>query len=293
MKDFSCWKEYEGSSEGSGRSEKIWLQNPDDSKVGLFKFKKDVQTTDHVSECIACQIAELLDVPCAKFELGAYNGRDGSMSYNIIENPEQNLIEGIHFITHSYPSYDPEKFKDMETGYRYSIEMIVDSIEEYVACDDFVKMLMFDYLIGNSDRHQSNWALISENDDMRWSPLYDNGSSLCSYISESQVKEYLGNDMLRWNALVDTKSRSRIRRTVFEKKQPTHLMVLNYIKEHYNLIFRTFSEKILTQIKENKICDCLNKYSVEELSDNKKILIKRYLLEKCKMLERVYLERVK
>ena len=84
-----------------------------------------------------------------------------------------------------------------------------------------------------------------------------------------------------------------IRRTVFEKKQPTHLMVLNYIKENYDLIFRTFSEKILTQIKENKICDCLNKYSVDELSDNKKILIKRYLLEKCKMLERVYLDRVK
>ena len=83
-----------------------------------------------------------------------------------------------------------------------------------------------------------------------------------------------------------------IRRTVFEKKQPTHLMVLNYIKEQ-PIVTRTFSEKILTQIKENKICDCLNKYSVEELSDNKKILIKRYLLEKCKMLERVYLERVK
>lgn len=29
MKDFSFWEEYEGASEGSGRSEKNWLQNPD------------------------------------------------------------------------------------------------------------------------------------------------------------------------------------------------------------------------------------------------------------------------
>ena len=29
MKDFSNWKEYEGASEGSGRSEKLWLINPD------------------------------------------------------------------------------------------------------------------------------------------------------------------------------------------------------------------------------------------------------------------------
>lgn len=26
MKDFAFWEEYEGASEGSGRSEKIWLQ---------------------------------------------------------------------------------------------------------------------------------------------------------------------------------------------------------------------------------------------------------------------------
>lgn len=29
MKDFSFWEEYEGASEGSGRSEKLWLMNPD------------------------------------------------------------------------------------------------------------------------------------------------------------------------------------------------------------------------------------------------------------------------
>ena len=41
MKDFSAWKEYEEGTEGSGRSEKIWLQDTDTGQVGLFKFKKD------------------------------------------------------------------------------------------------------------------------------------------------------------------------------------------------------------------------------------------------------------
>lgn len=53
MKDFSFWEEYEGAAEGSGRSEKIWLKNPDTKQIGLFKFKKDASTTDHVSECVA------------------------------------------------------------------------------------------------------------------------------------------------------------------------------------------------------------------------------------------------
>ena len=49
MKDFSFWKEYDGASEGSGRSEKIWLQNPDTGQIGLFKFKKDIDTREYFS----------------------------------------------------------------------------------------------------------------------------------------------------------------------------------------------------------------------------------------------------
>lgn len=43
MKDFSFWEEYEGTPEGSGRSEKIWLINPDTGQTGLFKLRKIFQ----------------------------------------------------------------------------------------------------------------------------------------------------------------------------------------------------------------------------------------------------------
>lgn len=122
MRDFSFWEEYEGTSEGSGRSEKIWLQNPDTGQTGLFKFKKDMGTTDHVLECIAYQIAQILGIPCARFELGTYKGREGSVSYNIIEQENQTLIEGIYFISLLYPTYNMEKFIDTKTQHRYSNE---------------------------------------------------------------------------------------------------------------------------------------------------------------------------
>lgn len=162
MKDFSFWEEYEGTSEGSRRSEKIWLINPDTGQTGLFKYKKDINTTDHVSECLAYNFANLIGIPCAKFELGLYGGREGSMSYNILEDRNEFLIEGISFINLVYPQYDSEKFIDVTSGDVYSLEMIEKVMNDFVDFTQFLNIPIFDYLIGNSDRHQSNWAIIKK-----------------------------------------------------------------------------------------------------------------------------------
>lgn len=288
MKDFSCWEEYKGTSEGSGRSEKIWLQNPDTGQTGLFKYKKDKGTTDHVSECIAYDLACLLDIPCAKFELGTYLGREGSISYNIIQRNDEILIEGINFISLLYPSYDSERFIDTETQNKYSIEMIIKSIEEIVPIDDFLKMVIFDYLIGNSDRHQSNWAMVSCNGIMKWSPLYDNSSSLCAYIAEEQIKSYLGKDKMRWNSLVDTRSKSMIRCKETDGSRPTHLEVLNYIKNNYYEETWKFVEMSISVMTEANISAIVGKYLSNELSEDRKFLIEKYLLWKVKKMEEVY-----
>ena len=226
MKDFSFWTEYEGASEGSGRSEKIWLMNPDTEQVGLFKFKKDVATTDHVSECIACDLAQLLNIPCAKFELGTYKGREGSMSYNIVDRRGMVLIEGIYCISTIYRSFDADRLIDVETGDRYSIE---------------------------------------------------------------KVSQYLGKDRLMWKSLIETKSRSIIRISCKDQKQPTHLEVLRYLKDNYYLQTKDFAKMTVTTVTETAVCDILNKYG-EILSPKRQELIKRYLLSKVQLLETVYKE---
>ena len=233
MKDFSFWMEYEGAAEGSGRSEKLWLMNPDTGKIGLFKFKKDIETTDHVSECIAHDLAALIGIPCAKFEIGSYKGREGSMSYNIIDHEGMILIEGIYCISLMYHGFDEELLMDVETGQKYSLDMIKTALEPLGLFYEFLPILMFDFLIGNTDRHQSNWALILEKGIFSISPLYDNSSSLCAYVKESKIKDYLGKDKLLWKSLVDTKSKSLIRIASNDTKQPTHLTMVEYLKKNY------------------------------------------------------------
>lgn len=290
MKDFSFWEKYDGASEGSGRSEKIWLLNPDTDQIGLFKFKKDIYTTDHVSECIAYELAKLLDIPCAKFELGTYQGREGSMSYNIVDREGAILIEGIYCISAIY-NFDAERLIDVETGEKYSLEMIRKVLEPLELFDSFLPLLVFDFLIGNTDRHQSNWALILENGKLSLSPLYDNSSSLCAYVKEDRIKQYLGKDMLLWKSLVDTKSRSIIRITVHDKKAPTHLEMLKFLKKQYYRETKDIVKTMEERISEEAVCRILDKYK-ESLSEEKRALIKKYILAKVELLKNVYKKEV-
>lgn len=287
MKDFSHWKEYEGASEGSGCSEKQWLINPDTEQTGLFKYKKDVGTTDHVSECIASDLANLIGIPCAKFEIGMFHGREGSISYNIVDHDGMMLIEGIYCISILHNNFDVEKLIDTESGERYSLEMIEKTLNIFGLFENFLPILVFDFLIGNSDRHQSNWALIMEGEKLKLSPLYDNSSSLCAYVEETKIERYFGNDKLLWKSLIDSKSRSLIRIKSSDKKLPTHAEVLKFLYKNYYNQTENIVNSIRTFVTGDNICDILDKYD-EVLSEKRKLLIKEYLLSKIEIMQGIY-----
>lgn len=287
MKDFSFWEEYEGTPEGSGRSEKIWLVNPDTGQTGLFKFKKDISTTDHASECIACDLANIIGIPCAKFEAGLYKDREGSMSYSIIDNKDETLIEGIYCISLQYEHFNTETLMDSETQDKYSLEMIKKALEPWGLFDDFLPVCVFDFLIGNTDRHQSNWALIRKDRKMRLSPLYDNSSSLCAYVTESKINQYLGSDLMLWKSLVDTKSKSIIRINCWDTKKPTHLEVMKYIHQNYFKQTIDIVNKIDELLTEDVVYMIMDKYT-EILSMRKIELIKKYIFSKVQLLKEVY-----
>ena len=81
VKNFDNWIEDKVSGKfGSGASEKIWLINPETLERGLFKFpkvKSDGQITgEYWAEKLATEIGKLIDVECAKVDIGTYKRKN-------------------------------------------------------------------------------------------------------------------------------------------------------------------------------------------------------------------------
>lgn len=299
IKNFSNWKEYDGASEGSGSSEKIWLKS-EDGQIGLFKFPKtdpvdNKETTEHISEHLAHKIGEAVGVLTARVDVGTYNGRIGSLSYFVCKENEY-LKEGIWFLSAKFPKYNIEEMKDEESGKYYCLEHLFGAASHLLSNRIHIEMMLFDFLIGNSDRHQSNWAiLIGTKKDkgfsisIRQCPLYDNGSSLCCYVNSKEISQLLGNDKKRFDALVDSKSRSRIRIDGNKKRLPSHREVIKYLFENYS-VSKEIAKKFLNNLSVETINALLSEYPNEFLSIEKKKLICKFLIGKINILEKLLKE---
>lgn len=288
--NFDNWEIDEDSPFGSGASEKKWLINPETKQKGIFKFPKGLDigkfTGEYWAEKLASQLAEALEIECAKVDIGTFKGRVGSMSYMILKEDEE-LIEGIQYITNIYKEYDQDKFIDYRTKEPYSIKMILESIKETGLQKDFLTIPIFDALIGNSDRHHSNWGIVRNkiSGDIRISPLYDNGSSLCCLIDEKDVPNFL-RDKMRFESLIFGKSKSMIRWT--KPNRIRHFELVEHIKDKYYDETIFIVDKIREILSDDKIKDMIYSYDDSVIDPKIKELLYAFLIERRKRIIDIY-----
>ena len=70
----------EAGNYGRVASEKVWLINPETNEKGLFKFPKvkdkGIITGEYWAEKLATEIGKLIDVECARVDIGTYKRKN-------------------------------------------------------------------------------------------------------------------------------------------------------------------------------------------------------------------------
>lgn len=185
--------------EPSGISDKFWvLDRETGERIALFKEQRNY-SYEAYSELFAEEIAKVLGIKNAHYDLAMFNTTPGVISYNFLKENES-CYSGFDVIS---DFYDKTLEDNPELLELYNIDLTSDTIDDvvdklnnlediwailedkyknshfkqqivYRIMDKLVNKLMFDILTVNIDDHSDNWALVGSN----LSPSFDNSRIL-------------------------------------------------------------------------------------------------------------------
>lgn len=163
----------------------------------LFKESNPRYPAQFWAEVVAFFVGNAMGVEVPVAFPAMQNGRSGALIewfVGLPDAPEERYVPGGNFLQLLNPSYDREK------GFEHNFEdilklgQLIDSSQKSVLDDKWEEYWLcshlFDALIGNSDRHQENWGLLSRmSSDLnmrhwRFAPHFDNGTALGHEIFE-------------------------------------------------------------------------------------------------------------
>ncbi|MNC30027.1 Serine/threonine-protein kinase CtkA [compost metagenome] len=95
----------------------------------------------------------------------------------------------------------------------YSFDLLLRLFEKFEMLPHLFTMIIFDILIGNTDRHQDNFGIIRNESTMeiRFAPLYDNASCLGREMTQERIGKILKDTQMFHAYLHGKKSHSLIR----------------------------------------------------------------------------------
>jgi len=163
--DISTWTEQRWWSTGGTRNKKIYF-NPNDNLQYYFKQSLKKENKDYKyefwSEIIASEIGLLCGFDVLPYHLAVSGGEVGCLSKSMIDPDKEELVEGGKYIQAFDNTFNPD---DRKLRHQYDFDLIIRMLKSFQLErfeKDIIEFLVFDSLIGNSDRHQENWAFITE-----------------------------------------------------------------------------------------------------------------------------------
>lgn len=206
-----------------GARVKKWVMK--DGSRYLYKRSKinsfGEYTYEHLSEFLAMRLGKMMRVPVVDIVLGGCD----ILSKVVTDGTLQSFLEFSDEFSHSF------HLSNLTT---FNISTLLNK-ENNPYWQEVIEMLLFDALIGNSDRHPGNFL----HDGSKFYPLFDNGSSLCAYERDCNV-EHILRDANRFNAICVTKSKPVLR----DEQKITHKELVEILRRQHPREFCNFQDKI-------------------------------------------------
>lgn len=241
--DIANWQEDEAHSVyPEGARDKSLRRCPSDTPYPfciakhryLFKNSVKREPEQYWTEIIAYKIAVVMNinVPPAFVAFNSTTNQSGALiEWFLKPNEEETQIPGGDYLQKHIPNYDRKK------GKQQNFETLVEIFSNLTNLKDdwenyWIKTFLFDALIGNTDRHQDNWATITKikSNEIFMAPAFDNGSSLGWEISARDFAKFNEQKVL---AKYISNGKHHMKWGVADKKRINHALFIKNLAISY------------------------------------------------------------
>lgn len=161
--------------------------------------------SETITERLLCRLGEVFGLQIAESDIAIIGGQVRFLSKYFLTSKTEELVHGADIFAGYIGDREfVEKIEEQEMARDLFTLQFVEKSIEYQFCFqkgeimcELVKMLLFDILVGNNDRHFYNWAIIrSVTRDFapRFSPVYDTARGLFWNNHDLQLTEKLKNN---------------------------------------------------------------------------------------------------
>lgn len=161
----------------------------------IMKFRRNSPrglTYNHVSEYVGSHIFELAGIETQQTWLGVYQGEDVVVLKDFTS--DRDVFVPFNDVGDSSLDMDRERIQYEYEDIMAMLEANVKLTQVEETIDTFWDMFILDALIGNFDRHGSNWGFLKKQNTYRLAPVFDNGSCLFpKIVTDRQCEEIMNS----------------------------------------------------------------------------------------------------
>lgn len=187
--DITVWNE-KPWYQTSGTRSKVIVENPANQAEYYFKtsLKRELKEYkyEYWSEIIASEVGSVLGFDMLRYDIAFNRGEMGCISKSMITEGKNKLTEGISYLTGYDTTYNPNEKNSKK---QYTFQFICKSLNYFQLgryIEKIVEIIILDSIIGNGDRHQENWGIITE---------YSEVVKMLEEMAQKGIKGYLAKSI--------------------------------------------------------------------------------------------------
>lgn len=181
-----------------------------------------------------------------------------------------------------------------ESRKHFTFEFLVDAIKyKYPLChqeiiNDLVKMITFDAIVGNNDRHFYNWAVISSirknAGHPQLSPIYDSARGLTWNWSDEKIKINLHQEKSNGRKIDRYIREACPRISIDENSQINHFDLILFLKKFQNCSYLQIINDLCSPKREIEVISLIKKEFSKFFVSNRYELIANILTARFRIL---------